>query len=154
MIYAQKMNYNLFAYGTLRKDEPNNQIIVNHSTYVETCQTTDEFIIFTQNYKAFPYIVRPSVWPLMAQHACKITGDLFTINDTGLRRCDKLEGHPTWYKRELITLNTNSGPKEAYAYILTKERLDKMLSSEHDYIVFEGDWKMNSNEKKLLMELI
>ncbi len=141
------MNFNLFAYGTLRKDEFNNQIIVNHSKYVETCQTTDEFIIFTQDYKIFPFIVRPSMWPEMAEYACKITGDLFNINETALRRCDKLEGHPTWYKRELIKLNTSSGIQEAYVYILTKERFDKMDIS--DYTIFDGDWKTISAEKSL-----
>ncbi len=133
------MSYNLFAYGTLRKDEFNNQIIANHSRYIETCKTVDEFIIFTQDYKAFPFIVRKSTWPVMAEYACKIIGDLFEVNQTGLGRCDKLEGHPNWYKREKIMLETSSGLKEAYAYILTEDRFDKMDLD--GYTVFDGDWK-------------
>lgn len=135
------MNNKLFTYGTLRVDEPNSQILKYHCKVPETCKTVDKFILFTQSCKAFPFMIPVSFWPEMSNYATQIVGDVYTITNVGLARCDKLEGHPDWYERTVIQIETFSGIQEAFAYILTKDAFEK--EKEYDYHILEtGDWKL------------
>jgi gamma-glutamylcyclotransferase (GGCT)/AIG2-like uncharacterized protein YtfP len=134
------MNNKLFTYGTLRVDEPNSEILKFHSRFQETCITVDKFIMTTQASKSFPYIFPVSFWPEIADKAVHIVGDLYNVSDTGIKRCDKLEDHPTWYERTKITVKNITGQLiEVEAYILTKKGFDGLIKDKN--LILGGDWK-------------
>ena len=136
-----KMNNNLFTYGTLRVGEPNAEILKFHSKFQETCITVDKFIMVTQTYKSFPFIFPVSFWPEMASRAVNIVGDVYSVSDTGVKRCDKLEGHPDWYRRTTIPVKNITGQlMEVEAYILTQESFKSL--NKDKIIILDGDWKI------------
>ena len=134
------MDYKLFTYGTLRVDEPNSDILKYNSIFKETCTTIDKFIMISQKSKSYPFIFPTSLWPEMEQYAVNIIGDVFNINNTGLARSDKLEGHPTFYKRTTISvMNVSNETYQVEAYLLTKESFDEL--NKNKIIILGGDWK-------------
>ena len=96
--------------------------------------------MITQTRKSFPYIFPVSFWPEMSDRAVNIVGDLYNVSDTGVKRCDKLEDHPTWYERTTIKVKNISGEEfEVEAYILTKNSFD--IVNRDKNIILNGDWK-------------
>lgn len=134
------MDYSLFTYGTLRVDEPNSEILKHNSKFHETCITVEKYIMITQNSKSFPFVFPISFWPEMADKAVNVVGDLYSVNKTGLGRCDKLEGHPTWYERTPIIVKNITGQIiQTEMYLLTKECFNEIDKSK--ILILKGDWK-------------
>lgn len=134
------MEYNLFTYGTLRVDEPNSKVLEYNSKFQETCISVDKYIMVTQTSKSFPFIFQLEFWPEMADKAVNIVGDLYNVNELGIKRCDKLEGHPTWYVRTKIEVKNITGRLfEVEAYILTQEGFEHLKKD--DIVFLNGDWK-------------
>jgi gamma-glutamylcyclotransferase (GGCT)/AIG2-like uncharacterized protein YtfP len=134
------MDYSLFTYGTLRVDEPNSEILKHHSKFQETCITIEKYIMVTDNSKSFPFVFPFSFWPEMKFKAVNVVGDLYKVTKTGIGRCDKLEGHPTWYKRTPIIVKNITGEIiQTEMYILTKEAFDGLDKTR--IIILDGDWK-------------
>jgi gamma-glutamylcyclotransferase (GGCT)/AIG2-like uncharacterized protein YtfP len=129
----------LFTYGTLRQEESNSGLLDEYGTFQETCRTKDKYILFTQEYMYFPFLIPVSFWPQMAHHAIHVTGDLYEVNEEGVQRCDTMEGHPDWYQRIPILVQTSRGEEEAWVYILTEEgfRTERNCT----VILPSGDWK-------------
>jgi gamma-glutamylcyclotransferase (GGCT)/AIG2-like uncharacterized protein YtfP len=134
------MNNKLFTYGTLRVDEPNAEILKHHSKFQETCITLDKYIMVTQKSKSYPFIFPAEFWPEMEEKAVHIVGDVYNVDNTGLQRCDKLEGHPTFYERTTIKVkNINGLLFDVEAYVLTKESFEYL--NKDKIIILTGDWK-------------
>jgi gamma-glutamylcyclotransferase (GGCT)/AIG2-like uncharacterized protein YtfP len=128
----------LFAYGTLRQSESNHNILINHATYQETCKTTEKYIMFTQKQRYFPFIIPVSFWPEMAHYATHITGDLYDVTEEGIQSCDEIEGHPDWYCRTPIFLETSEGEQQSFAYLLTEHGF---MTERNDITILpSGDW--------------
>jgi gamma-glutamylcyclotransferase (GGCT)/AIG2-like uncharacterized protein YtfP len=134
------MNNKLFTYGTLRVDEPNSVILNYHSDFHETCKTVNKYIMITQNSKSFPFIFPVDFWPEKDNYAVNIIGDVYNIDNIGIARCDKLEGHPIWYKRTTILVkNPKNDIYEVQAYLLTKEAFNEL--NKNKVVFLGGDWK-------------
>lgn len=135
------MEHSLFTYGSLRVDEPNSEILKYHSKFQETCITLDKYIMVTQKSKSYPFVFPSNFWPDMEFNSVNIVGDLYKVTKTALDRCDKLEGHPTWYQRTTIAVKNITGEIiQTDMYLLTKEAFDELDKSR--IIVLGGDWKI------------
>lgn len=128
----------LFVYGTLRFQEENNNILTQHGTFLQTYRTTDNYIMITQPYTYFPFLISPSLWPEEAHHAVSIIGDVYEVTNEGILLCDQMEGHPDWYCRTLIRIQTTQGEQEVWAYLLTKDAL--IVERLGAKIIPSGDW--------------
>lgn len=136
------MEHLLFTYGTLRAGEPNNAILNGHQEFLGSATTVERYLMIVSHYSvAFPYLIPAGYWPEMGAKAAQITGDIFKITTQALRRCDKLEGHPEWYKRTTIRVVDSAGTEhEVQAYILTREAFEEYSRDSYDVIEC-GDWK-------------
>lgn len=45
-----------------------------------------------------------------------VQGELLTVSDLALQRCDALEGHPRFFHRERVKVQTATGEQEAWIY--------------------------------------
>jgi gamma-glutamylcyclotransferase (GGCT)/AIG2-like uncharacterized protein YtfP len=129
----------LFVYGTLRPGQYNYRCVKGYSEHVETCRTADEYVLFTQKYKAFPYMIPADYWP--EAKSSYVIGDLLKVGRAGIEQTDRLEGYnedrtDNWYERKIINIVTSSGVTNAYVYLLSKTRFDEM--TKEDYIVITG----------------
>ncbi len=124
----------------MRVEEPNAEILKYHSKFQETCITTNKYIMVTQKSKSYPFIFPAEFWPEMEEKAVHVVGDVYLVDETGIQRCDKLEGHPTLYERTKIKVKNISGLLfDVEVYLLTKESFESL--NKDKILILGGDWK-------------
>lgn len=115
----------VFVYGTLRTGEANFDRFLASSARLGEARTAAHFTMLDMG--GFPGLV---------PGATSIVGEVFLVNDETLARLDRLEGHPTFYRRELLELE--SGPRlTAFGYVLANAARYVSIYSE----IPGGDWK-------------
>lgn len=110
----------IFAYGTLKKGHSNAKrtIEVGEHEHVGTGTTVDKFVMrnagiaFVQKVDVFHKGVQARLDDFLGH----IEGDLWLVDDEGLARCDKLEGHPTGYRREHTRVKVGDTVHSAWLY--------------------------------------
>ena len=64
----------------------------------------------------------------------KVSGELLAVNDESLAAMDRLEGYPSHYRREEITVYTVHGRFKAWVYIMNK-------LPDGATVINGGDWR-------------
>lgn len=132
----------LFTYGTLRVGENNAGLLEYHGKYEKTLITLDKYIMITTHGRGFPYLIDLADVPrtIAEKYATHVTGDVYSVTQKGIKLCDKLEGHPTWYTRRTIMVkDTEDELFEVQAYILNSKHA---AECDFDAFIFlDGDWK-------------
>lgn len=80
----------VFVYGTLRKGRGNHHILQGST--------------FKGQAKVKGDLYREGFLPVAKQGEGVITGEVYEVDDRTLKLLDRLEGHPGWYRRELVPL--------------------------------------------------
>lgn len=94
------------AYGTLRKGWGNSRLVdIPSNKYIGEGKTVEKY---TMRSSGIPYLSKE---PMV-----NITVDLWEIDKDSLIKVDALEGHPKWYKRELVPVEVNNKIYNAYIY--------------------------------------
>ena len=103
------MNLNVFVYGTLKSDGPNNYLLKG-SRLLATDEKLKGFQMYTLG--AFPALTIEG--ETTTGH---VVGEVYQLNHKGILEgnLDSLEGYPTFYNRKIIT--TESGI-EAWVYYI------------------------------------
>lgn len=96
----------IFVYGSLKKGYGNYDYFLRNADFVSNAVTKEPYKMYSLG--GFPGVVKDA--------EVHIKGELYDVDVVQLARIDRLEGHPTFYERELI--ETNHGP--AWMYFLTK----------------------------------
>lgn len=101
------MKFKVFVYGTLKKGGWNHSSM-DGSRCIGTGSLGKDYSLFVDS---LPKVVR-------APSECGVDGELYEVNYETLKKLDKLEGHPLFYKRELVEIFLSDGSTdEAYVYI-------------------------------------
>lgn len=79
------------VYGTLKYGYHNHRNYMRRASYKGDAVIRDVAIV---NTMGFPYATRIE--------GAEATVELYEVTDSELRMVDGLEGHPTWYTRELV----------------------------------------------------
>lgn len=109
---------NLFVYGTLKRNFHNHRLIEEMSgscEFIRNGRTTWPSYFMREN-GGFPAVF------FKESGGCFISGELYSISDELLGRCDRLEGHPLWYQRRKVTLVSG---EECWMYVMR----DKFINS-------------------------
>jgi gamma-glutamylaminecyclotransferase len=88
------------VYGTLKKGYSNYQHYLRSSKYVGGGVTHDKYPLIIEG---LPYVVNKKG----IGHNVEV--DVFKVSNTKLTDLDNLEGHPRWYKREVVPVKLKSG---------------------------------------------
>lgn len=96
----------VFVYGTLKKGEGNHRLLAGRSVFCgEDCIRGKLF-----DLGPFP--------AAMKEGTDLIHGEIYMVGPTTLGALDRLEGHPSFYKREVVkTLNQK---QDVWVYFLPK----------------------------------
>lgn len=89
------------VYGTLRKGFGNHSYLAN-AKFVGSGKTFDRY---RMTASGVPFLLQgPN-----ADGAKHVTIEVYSVNEWQLKSLDRLEGHPTWYKREKIGIRLDNG---------------------------------------------
>lgn len=97
-------NILIAAYGTLREGFGNNRLIPK-GCHIGTGMTMEKY---TMKVSGIPYVSK--------KPTCNIVVDVYNIDENTLKNLDRLEGHPEWYKRELIPVIVDNKNLECWLY--------------------------------------
>lgn len=100
------MSHLIFVYGTLKQGHGNHRLI--HDQKFKGIGVSEEnFQMYSLG--GFPGVVAGSK---------EIVGELYEVDDLAFERCDRLEGHPHFYKREQVqVMNEEFEDVLAWIYI-------------------------------------
>ena len=131
----------IFVYGSLRHRLHNNWLL-DDDTYIGMYKTKEAYYMVGPISKAYPYCSKEQIF--QATTPSQITGEVYDISPTTLRKLDALEG--TSYVRQTIEIEDNI---LADMYLLENDTLIQELRSSGKFIaVPHGDWIkfIDSNE--------
>jgi len=99
----------LFVYGTLKSNKWNNHILEG-AKFIGKARTLD----------AYPMVVDGLPYLLDAQgQGLNVIGECYAIYQQAMwTRLDMLEGHPNWYRRQVIDITVANRGITAWAYFL------------------------------------
>jgi gamma-glutamylaminecyclotransferase len=101
------MEHYLFVYGTLKSGFANNRFLKG----VEF-QKAHAFNLEMYNGTLYPFVKKGEGL---------VYGEVYKIDDKRLNVIDHLEGHPDYYKRELMEIETEDNKKlKAWIYLFDK----------------------------------
>ena len=98
------MTTTVFVYGTLKKGQGNNRLLVKHrAEFLGRAVTTTPFRMWGWG---FPWIVRAEPTDPAAGY---VSGELWRVNAACLEDLDALEGNGRMYQRQLIAVRDEAG---------------------------------------------
>jgi gamma-glutamylcyclotransferase (GGCT)/AIG2-like uncharacterized protein YtfP len=103
------MNHKVFVYGTLLEGEPNHRVLKG-ARLVRRAHTEPAFLLY--DLGPFPALVDGG--------GLRVAGEVYEVDDGCLAALDRLEGHPRFYFRSSIVLDSGDLVE---AYLLPRERL-------------------------------
>ena len=97
----------LFAYGSLKQGFGNHPIL-NQSP------------VFLATLKGYVLLTRGGSYPAIKAGLGMVEGEVYEITDAKLKAIDQLEGHPNYYKREIVTVidKNTLKPFQAFTYVI------------------------------------
>jgi gamma-glutamylcyclotransferase (GGCT)/AIG2-like uncharacterized protein YtfP len=120
----------VFVYGTLRKGEHNAHVL-GDSAYCGKSSTAPDYILL--HLGGFPAIV-----PAPAGAGVSIVGEVYECDAQTMRDLDRLEGCPSFYYREQITLPDNGD--QVWVYILNQDDRPACYPA-----IKSGDWRADND---------
>ena len=122
----------IFVYGTLQKDEGNHHYILD-SKFISKATTKHKYLLTASG---IPFVDK-------REALTTVKGEVYELSSVGeLANVDRLESHPIWYKREIITvIDSNGNELEAWIYF-NKDR-GKHTIEDGDYIKYYKSLKKN-----------
>jgi len=100
------MSY-VFVYGTLKRGHSNHNHYLGQARFVGAARTEPLYVM--RSLGGFPGVTRGGT--------TAVTGEIFEVTNAELANLDRLEGHPDFYRRQLISV---SGIL-VYAYLLPED---------------------------------
>lgn len=113
----------LFVYGTLKKHRGNDHLLAK-AEFIAHAFTDSDMSIYGSS---IPFLV----WE---DNDIGVTGEIYRVTDEELAYTDRLEGHPSWYKREKIVVIGHDGTAyNVWAYIMPEvpANTTKIISGEY-----------------------
>uniref|UniRef100_A0A915C0B0 Gamma-glutamylcyclotransferase family protein n=1 Tax=Parascaris univalens TaxID=6257 RepID=A0A915C0B0_PARUN len=108
----------IFVYGTLKRNEPNYEIMTNISTgkcHLIGCgRTVERFPLLIASKFNIPFCLQqPGI-------GYRIHGEVYEVDEAKMNALDEFEAHPHFYKRQLQQIEMDSGELlMAWIYLLS-----------------------------------
>ena len=122
----------VFVYGTLLAGEPNHGVLAGATRLADEARTEPAFEL--RDLGPLPGLVRGG------SHA--VVGEVYEVDDVTLAALDRLEGHPSFYRRTAITLAPPMDAEPVWTYLLRPEQVEERSRIE------SGSWRARRAEEK------
>ena len=111
----------VFVYGTLRQGFHNHKLIMDSKT-IDIGRTVSNYAMYANG---IPYVSE-------TEQVSQIYGELYLVSPRILLTLDMLEGHPVWYNRKKVPIETLNG-KIYNAWLYFNETKTNNLIKSGDY---------------------
>jgi gamma-glutamylaminecyclotransferase len=125
-ITINKTNF-VAAYGTLRRGWGNSRLIDKGDNLIGTGKTVNKYKMYSAG---IPFVTK--------EPHTHITVDVWKVEEDNIPALDRLEGHPTWYKREIVPVKVDNNIYECWLYFNDTPR---------GTVVESGDYNQFNNDK-------
>jgi gamma-glutamylcyclotransferase (GGCT)/AIG2-like uncharacterized protein YtfP len=103
------MGMKLFVYGTLMRNHGNHRLLEG-AKFLGVAYSHKSYALANGGFP-IAYTKGGGVFPLLP-----IKGEVFEVEDHHITRCDRLEGHPDWYRRVEIKATVNEEEVNTFVY--------------------------------------
>jgi gamma-glutamylaminecyclotransferase len=106
----------VFVYGSLRSGLYNNYLLATDK-YVGEFRTTQKYTMIGLKSRAFPFLLPEKIEGIPW---LPTRGEVYEVSQETLDRLDSLEGHPNWYTRERVVVQSCDTAEnlEAFVYLM------------------------------------
>ena len=122
-------SFNVFVYGTLCSGRYNNRVMTREGGTAELigpAHTSEKFLLFNGGFPRLarvPWHGRRPLRHIAVLDRLKghVVGEVWKIDEQALKNCDRLEGHPTFYRREPLPVVFEAPAKgytTAWTYVI------------------------------------
>lgn len=109
---ANCFTYKIAVYGTLKKGGTNSHRL-HDSEFIGAGKTANKHLMSRGKHGFIPFMSKNV--NNVKGHNCHV--EVYEVDTSTLADIDRLEAHPTWYKRELTPIILNNGERvDAYVY--------------------------------------
>lgn len=105
----------VFVYGSLKKGFINNSRLKN-AEFIGSAKTVEKYEMYRSSHGNWPYLIKDHGLGSL------IKGEVYSLSDNLLKVIDEFEGHPDYYKRELVKVKLTESEEviEAFIYFFTE----------------------------------
>jgi len=132
------MSHYVFVYGSLRRGFGNHRIL-DDSKYIGVAYTRPEWKMV--DLGAYPGDL--GAYPGVVPGKGRITGEIYEVDDDTFLRLDRLESHPSYYRREEIDVYSFApdvpAPVKVWMYVFQSRDVRRFEEVE------SGDWSAHRN---------
>ncbi|XP_060077250.1 putative gamma-glutamylcyclotransferase CG2811 [Ylistrum balloti] len=127
----------VFVYGALQRGQPNSHLFDNtkdgHYKYLGVGITVKKYPLVIASRFNIPFMLH------VEDSGNRIKGEVYDVNEPVLDALDELEGHPNFYRREVIPVTCEDGSTlECGCYFLLNFRKDLLELPFHDSYHYKG----------------
>ena len=122
---ARQGTYLVFVYGSLMPGLHNDHLM-QQAELLQSCNSLPYYTMYSLGH--YPGVC--------ARGNTAIKGMLYRVNASTLSQLDRLEGHPDWYRREVVSL-PDTQAHSAWMYIMPYSEVKQCSAT----IVPNGDWR-------------
>jgi gamma-glutamylcyclotransferase (GGCT)/AIG2-like uncharacterized protein YtfP len=134
----------LFVYGSLMEGLHNHHHL-SGAEFLGSAVSSGSDYVMVDSGASYPFCLRAeAATERKSQSGTRLIGELYRVSKGMLEGpCDKLESHPTVYRREKIDVRLGDGGSElAWAYLLvSSEHLEKARAGGYKEVTPFGDWR-------------
>lgn len=118
----------MFVYGTLQKGHGNNRVMIGESgkeaLLLGKATTMQKYWMASGGYPRVAKQVLGGFPPDIERedYHGQVRGEVWMVNDSAIKACDHLEGHPRFYQREIVpvTLDKDRARLRPWMYIIVE----------------------------------
>lgn len=150
----------VFVYGSLLSGLSNHHVMAAaKGTFISVGRTMGLYHLTARGDMQYPYLTNTPLSP--QQMANRIIGEVYEVDETGLKVLDELEEYPVYYNRHMVDIqklttasssdtNQTSEILKCYAYFLESQSILMAIRNGFGVTYFDvlnGDWKDHLSKK-------
>lgn len=112
------MSHLVFVYGSLKKGFHNHRLVKRADLDLGAATTAQSYLML--GGFSFPFLIDPATLARktdLSDVIGRVRGEVYEVDDATLARLDLLEGHPEFYKRELVEVRPEDHPEPVMAWV-------------------------------------
>lgn len=140
----------LAVYGTLKAAHGNHTLLQRYDSKLVGPGYTRDMVVLTDSFPT-AHVVPERLAHAYRDYFGHLKVEVYRVSDDGLAACDRLEGHPSFYCREPLTINigTELIPKHvtAWVYIIVRRPgLDSLQKPRDGFLEWGRDRKREARD--------